>query len=62
MTLRNVINPILLKISKIRIKTQIELRTKEKNNINEAVIYAVNHSNSCDMPVVCRAVQNIVIY
>ena len=54
-SLRAFINPLVLMMSRTRVKAKLTLRHAEHRRPRGAVIYAVNHSNSLDVPLACRA-------
>ena len=53
---RKLIYPFVMQLSKTRVRNKLEIHNVYGTRADSTIIYAVNHTNSCDIPLSCRTV------
>ena len=56
-SVRRFIHPVTIQLTKTRVPHQITTQNEAYRSSQGPAIYAVNHTNSCDIPISCRAIQ-----
>ena len=57
MSIHKLIHPVLLKLSKSKMEYELRVINTYDMHSEEPVIFAVNHTNSSDIPMVCNAIK-----
>lgn len=55
---KKIIHPIMLGLANTKIKYKVVKENKFIGIANKPIIFAVNHSNSHDIPIACKAIKN----
>lgn len=57
MNIRQLIHPLVIQLTKLRIRHRIIIQSESSVTISAPVIYAVNHTNCADIPITCRVIR-----
>ena len=57
MSIHKLIHPVLLKLSESKMEYELAVINSYDMNSEKPVIFAVNHTNSSDIPMVCNAIK-----
>ena len=57
MRIRQLIHPLVIQLTKLRIRHRIIIQSESSVTISTPVIYAVNHTNCADIPITCRVIR-----
>ena len=57
MGIRCLIHPLVIQLTKLRIRHRITVLNESYVSANAPVIYAINHTNCADIPITCRAIR-----
>ena len=55
--IRQLIHPLVIQLTKIRIRHPIIIQSETSVTVSTPVIYAVNHTNCADIPITCRIIR-----
>ena len=57
MSIHKLIHPVLLKLSKNKMEYELRVINTYDMHSEKPIIFAVNHTNSSDIPMVCNAIK-----